>query len=253
MAPTGSGKTLGYLLPAVAACLEARQGDASGQVPAPAALVVLPTRELAQQVHRVCRPFQRLFGLRAACVTGGIDKAAQLAQLRDGPLALLAGTPGRLHELIGAEDRPETAVLSLGRVRLLVLDEGDKLLSMGADEELQRIRAACRSGGRELRVFLFSATLPPALEVVAGRWLREPLALTLSAATADGRAQPPPATSTDDGDGEAEGSGDAVEGPKGGEEAQSAGEGTAGLSASIEQVVHVCGESPGPKHPRLLN
>ena len=120
---------LSDLLPAVAACLEARQGDASGQVPAPAALVVLPTRELAQQVHRVCRPFQRLFGLRAACVTGGIDKAAQLAQLRDGPLALLAGTPGRLHELIGAEDRPETAVLSRGRVRLLVLDEGDKLLT----------------------------------------------------------------------------------------------------------------------------
>ena len=251
MAPTGSGKTLGYLLPAVAACLEAQQGDASEQVPAPAALVVLPTRELAQQVHRVCRPFQRLFGLRAACVTGGIDKAAQLAQLRDGPLALLAGTPGRLHELIGAEDRPETAVLSLGRVRLLVLDEGDKLLSMGADEELQRIRGACRSGGRELRVFLFSATLPPALEAVAGRWLREPLALTLSAAAADGRAQPPPATSTDDH--EAEGSGDAAEGAEGGEEAQSAGEGTAGLSASIEQVVHVCGESPGPKHPRILN
>ena len=95
-------------------------------------------------------------------------------------------------------------------------------------------------------MFLFSAPLPPTLEAVAGRWLREPLALTLSAAAADGRAQPPPAASTDDH--EAEGSGDAAEGAEGGEEAQSAGEGTAGLSASIEQVVHVCGESPGPKH-----
>ena len=112
---------------------------------------------LAQQVRRVCRPFQRLFGLRAACVTGGIDKAAQLAQLRDGPLALLANCAHAGESAEGAHDAMVQSIDALGSWRIAdgasrriawsrAADSADIFLAMLARK--QYIRAADRPFGQ---------------------------------------------------------------------------------------------------------
>ena len=98
VAPPGSGKTLGYLLPAAA--LLARGGHSGDtRPPGPVVLVLLPTRELAQQVAGVCKGLRRhCGGLRCACLTGGAPKEPQVAALARGPHIVVA-TPGRLIDL----------------------------------------------------------------------------------------------------------------------------------------------------------
>lgn len=180
IAPTGSGKTLGYLLPALTLCLS-RDPTPS----APYVLVVCPTRELAQQVHNSCAVFQRLFSVRSCCAAGGSDKKLQLQTLREGRgVSILVGTPGRVWDLLGegrqhqqtsaVAMRPGTAslTLDLGNVELLVLDEFDKILLMGADAELDVIRSKCGGAGRP-QTLLFSATSCPAVLPAVSRWLRD--------------------------------------------------------------------------------
>jgi superfamily II DNA/RNA helicase len=92
-APTGSGKTLAYLLP-IASALVAHGHSALSTPAGPVALVLAPTHELAQQIARAAAPLKRLQGLRTCCVHGGVDKAAQAAELARHPHILVA-TPGR--------------------------------------------------------------------------------------------------------------------------------------------------------------
>lgn len=156
-APTGSGKTLAFGI-AIAARLLGHAGEV---VPgeAPRALVVVPTRDLAAQVHR---EFLWLFagtGARIACCTGGTELRAERALLAAGA-DMVVGTPGRLR------DHVEAGALRLGEVGLLVLDEADDLLTKGFRPDLDRILAALP---RERRLLLFSATMPPRAEELARR------------------------------------------------------------------------------------
>ena len=157
VAPTGSGKTLGYLLPLLERLRTAR---AAAQRPAagrPVALVLVPTRELAQQVAAAGAPMLRLFGIRVEAVHGGDEsRPRQLARLRGGepPPALLVATPGRLLDLAtegggegGGEgdgdgdgdgesgDGGEGGVLDLSGVGYFVMDEADKMLTGGLLEQ----------------------------------------------------------------------------------------------------------------------
>jgi superfamily II DNA/RNA helicase len=92
-APTGSGKTLAFLLAVAARLVDAGHGHGS-QPEAPLALCLAPTRELALQTLRAAKPLQQLFGLRTACLYGGVDKEPQRQLLRKHPHIVIA-TPGR--------------------------------------------------------------------------------------------------------------------------------------------------------------
>jgi len=176
IASTGSGKTLGFLAPAFAAAARAAAAEGGGgehyraaravhsrgrpgrPPPAhghrhPAALILAPTRELAQQTHAEAERFGRELGLRAACLYGGAPRGPQAAALRRSPRpAVVVATPGRLLDFVRSGD------VDLSRVRCLVLDEADRMLDMGFEPQIREIAAELPpSGGAS-----FFGDAPPA-------------------------------------------------------------------------------------------
>jgi ATP-dependent RNA helicase RhlE len=154
--PTGSGKTLAFAAPLVER-LEASERR-------PAALVVAPTRELALQIVDEIRPLARTRALSVAAVYGGagIAKQAKLARRAH----ILVATPGRLLDLIGRGD------VALDRVRILVLDEADRMLDMGFRPDVDRIVKGIPA---ERQTLLFSATLDGEVGRIAKAYTRSPL------------------------------------------------------------------------------
>jgi ATP-dependent RNA helicase RhlE len=138
--PTGSGKTLAFGIPMIE-----RTAGAGGH---PSALVLVPTRELASQVVEELRPLAAARKLRIAAVYGGTSVGGQAAKARGAEI--LVATPGRLSDLI------ERRMVSLSAVRVLVLDEADRMLDMGFRPQVDRILA---SVPRNRQTLLFSATL----------------------------------------------------------------------------------------------
>jgi ATP-dependent RNA helicase RhlE len=153
--PTGSGKTLAFGVPMVE-----RIKDSD---PRPSALVLAPTRELASQIVDDLRPIAHARTLSIAAVYGGagIVKQARLA----GRAHILVATPGRLMDLIERRD------VSLGRIRLLVLDEADRMLDMGFRPVVDKIVKMC---ARERQTLLFSATLQGEVGKVAKAYTSNP-------------------------------------------------------------------------------
>jgi len=139
-APTGSGKTFAFGLP----ILE-RAEPADGE---PSALVLVPTRELAAQVAAELEPLAKLKKLRVAAVYGGATISSQAKRARGAHV--LVATPGRLQDLV------ERRLVSLARVRVLVLDEADRMLDMGFKPQVDRL---VRRLPEERQTMLFSATL----------------------------------------------------------------------------------------------
>ena len=156
-AATGTGKTAAYLLPLVE-----RLG---GGEPGPVGLVLAPTRELVQQIAEEATFFGEPRGVTRAVVIGGTDMSAQVEALRQRPSLLLA-TPGRLADLLKA------GAADLSAVRMLVLDEADRMLEMGFMDELRQILAALP---RERQTLLFSATLGHNVTLFAQELLRRPV------------------------------------------------------------------------------
>jgi ATP-dependent RNA helicase RhlE len=138
--PTGSGKTLAFVLPILERL--------TPNDPRPAALVLAPTRELAGQIVDDARDVAEARGLSVAAVYGGvgIERQAKLARKAH----MLVATPGRLLDLMNRGD------LDLGRIRILVLDEADRMMDMGFRPDLERI---VKRTPRERQTLLFSATL----------------------------------------------------------------------------------------------
>ena len=147
-APTGSGKTLAFGIPLV----ERTQPQGSR----PAALVLVPTRELATQVASDLRPLAAAKNLRVAAVYGGTSVGGQ-TKLARGANILIA-TPGRLNDLL------ERKLINLDNVRVLVLDEADRMLDMGFKPQVNRILAHVP---RNRQTLLFSATLDGAVAELA--------------------------------------------------------------------------------------
>ena len=152
--PTGSGKTLAFGIPLV------ERIDPSS--PATTALVLVPTRELAAQVAAEIAPIARARGLRVARAYGGVSVASQ-ARLA-GRAQILVATPGRLDDLCGRGD------VRLESVRLLVLDEADRMLDMGFLPQVERLVARMP---RSRQTMFFSATLDGACERAASAWTRD--------------------------------------------------------------------------------
>jgi ATP-dependent RNA helicase RhlE len=153
--PTGSGKTLAFGIPLVE---RLRDTD-----PRPSALVLAPTRELAIQIVEDVRPIAHARALAIAAVYGGagIAKQARLAARAH----VLVATPGRLLDLI------ERREVSLERVRMLVLDEADRMLDMGFRPAVERI---VRMTAKERQTLLFSATLEGEVGRIAKAYTRDP-------------------------------------------------------------------------------
>ena len=166
-AKTGSGKTLAFGLPLLQRVAAAKpEGQAPTGHPArPAALVLLPTRELAVQVHDVMAPLAKAVGLRIAAVYGGADVDRQVARLRKGVEVVIA-TPGRLIDL---GDRGE---LSVADVEVLVLDEADRMADMGF---MPQVEWVLRRLERPHQTLLFSATLDGAVDRLVTRYLTDPV------------------------------------------------------------------------------
>ncbi len=151
--PTGSGKTLAFGVPLVER-IEAND-------PRPTALVLAPTRELASQIVDDILPLAHARALSIAAVYGGagIERQSKLARKAH----ILVATPGRLEDLI------ERRVFDLAKVRILVLDEADRMLDMGFRPVVDRIVGQCR---RERQTLFFSATLEGAVGRVADAYTR---------------------------------------------------------------------------------
>ncbi|PZP26249.1 DEAD/DEAH box helicase [Pseudomonas kuykendallii] len=156
-AQTGSGKTAAFVLP----MLNSLIGDAQPRVRI-RALILLPTRELAQQTLKEVERFSQFTFIKSGLVTGGEDFKYQAAMLRKVPDVLI-GTPGRLIEQLNAGN------LDLKEVELLVLDEADRMLDMGFSDDVQRLANECANRAQTL---LFSATS-------GGNGLREMVAAVL--------------------------------------------------------------------------
>jgi len=142
-----------------------RAEDRPGRPARPLALVLLPTRELAVQVHDVMAPLAATVGLRIASVYGGADIDRQVTKLRKGVEVIIA-TPGRLIDL---GDRGE---LSVADVEILVLDEADRMADMGF---MPQVEWVLRRLERDHQTLLFSATLDGAVDRLVQRYLTDPV------------------------------------------------------------------------------
>lgn len=159
-AATGSGKTAAFLLPIMQRFIDVPRHDGSTR-----ALILVPTRELARQIHIHFMRLGSYTRLTSGVITGGESKAHQIATLRKNPEILVA-TPGRLLEFL------ETGQADLSDLEFLVLDEADRMLDMGfADDVL----AIIRYSRPERQSLLFSATLEQrGLSRITDRLLRDP-------------------------------------------------------------------------------
>ena len=161
IAKTGSGKTAGYVLP----ILHNLQAVTVSQYREPTVLVLVPTRELADQVQQVFQAFIPFLAERVICLalSGGVSINPQMQAV--GKADVIVATPGRLLELVGKN------AVRLSSIATLVLDEADKMLNLGFKEEVDRILALLPSRRQNL---LFSATLGEDLNRVQQVVLRNP-------------------------------------------------------------------------------
>jgi len=167
LAQTGTGKTAAFALPILQHLLDAgparRRAGRDGK-PAPSALVVAPTRELAAQIQAELTRLARFTDVRSTTLFGGVGFAPQLRALRARPDVVVA-CPGRLLDLV------RQGALSLGAVGTLVLDEADHMFDMGFLPDLRRILALLPARRQNL---LFSATMPREVRGLADQALRSP-------------------------------------------------------------------------------
>jgi superfamily II DNA/RNA helicase len=164
-AQTGTGKTAAFSLPLLQKMLRHENASASPARHPVRALVLAPTRELADQVANNVKGYAKHTQLRVAVVFGGIDMKPQTAELKKGVEVLIA-TPGRLLDHIEAKN------CSLGQVEYVVLDEADRMLDIGFLPDLQRILSYLP---KQRQTLLFSATFSPEIKRLAQSYLQEPV------------------------------------------------------------------------------
>jgi ATP-dependent RNA helicase DDX5/DBP2 len=162
VAKTGSGKTLGFLMPGFLTAINLRANPQLG----PTILVLAPTRELAMQIDVEAQKFGVPIGIRSVCCYGGAPKGSQLMHIRQGCHCVI-GTPGRLN------DFREANQIQLNQVMYLVMDEADRMLDMGFEPQIRKI---VNGGIRPDRQTLFyTATWPKAVRGLAYEFLRSPV------------------------------------------------------------------------------
>jgi ATP-dependent RNA helicase RhlE len=164
-AQTGTGKTAAFALPILQRLLQQPRLTTE-----PRALVLVPTRELAAQVHESFVAYGRGTSLRTTVIFGGVNQDTQARALRAGTDVLVAA-PGRLLDLIGQR------LVSLARIEVLVLDEADRMLDMGF---IRPIRQIVSLVPKTRQTLMFSATMPGDIRTLAGQLLRQPTQIAVA-------------------------------------------------------------------------
>ena len=159
---TGSGKTIAFALPLVAALAASGRRPQQGR---PRSLVLVPTRELANQVAEAIAPLAAAMSLKLTTVFGGVGQSPQVAALRSG-VDIVVACPGRLEDLI------QQRHCRLDAIEVTVLDEADHMADLGFLPAVRRLLDATPQGTQRL---LFSATLDKGIDVLVARFLREPV------------------------------------------------------------------------------
>lgn len=169
VAQTGSGKTAAFLLPMFRHILNQRRLE---KMEGPIALILSPTRELATQIHKDCKPFLKALDLRAICIYGGPPIKDHIAQIKTGA-EIIVCTPGRMIDLMAANSG---RVVTLSRVTYIVLDEADRQFDMGFEPQVMKIINNVRP---DRQTVLFSATFPKQMEALARKILKRPVEITV--------------------------------------------------------------------------
>jgi len=164
LAQTGTGKTAAFVLPILQRLLRGPRGRVR-------ALILSPTRELAEQTHSVIKELGRKTGLHSVSVYGGVSAGPQIKTLRGGAEIVVA-CPGRLLDLMGQR------VINLSSLNFLVVDEADMMFDMGFMPDIRRIVSALPIDRQTL---LFSATMPDEIRSLAMEMLKNPVAVEIGA------------------------------------------------------------------------
>ena len=164
-ARTGTGKTAAFAIPILEALEQGKKGSP------PQALVLVPTRELAVQVRDEIEKLAHGRRDRAACPsTAASRSAAQIAKLQQGA-EIVVGTPGRVLDLLGR------GALDLAALKIVVLDEADRMLDIGFRPDIEKILRRCPQSRQTL---LLSATVAPGVERLAQQYMRDPEVMDFS-------------------------------------------------------------------------
>lgn len=166
IAQTGSGKTLAYILSAI---IHINNNNSYKTGEGPIALVLAPTRELAQQIQKVCNDFGRATYLRNTCIFGGAPKGGQARDLERG-VEIVIATPGRLIDFL------ERGTTNLKRCSYLVLDEADRMLDMGFEPQIRKIIEQIRPDRQTL---MWSATWPKEVRKLANDFMNNYLQVNI--------------------------------------------------------------------------
>lgn len=173
---TGSGKTMGFMLPAVTKVVLRKAELSKQRLYGPYVVVLAPTRELAQQIFAEAEKLTKPNGLGIVCTYGGESRNAQAMRVMRASRAkkfdVLVSTPGRLQDLL------EDATVSLNGTQLLVLDEADRMLDMGFEPQIRAI-AEAMPPPKERQTLLFSATWPKEVKHLALDFTHDALKVTI--------------------------------------------------------------------------
>jgi ATP-dependent RNA helicase RhlE len=162
LAQTGTGKTAAFVLPILERLIPGRRGMLR-------ALILAPTRELAEQTHTVIKALGRQTGLHSLTIYGGVSAVPQVKALRAGAEIAVA-CPGRLLDLLSQRR------INLSSIEVLVLDEADRMFDMGFLPDIRRILAALPASRQTM---LFSATMPSELRSLVDEFLRRPVTIEI--------------------------------------------------------------------------
>ncbi|KAK9464532.1 P-loop containing nucleoside triphosphate hydrolase protein [Lipomyces arxii] len=160
VAETGSGKTMAFGVPAIAYLLSGDKKTATGSV-----LIVSPTRELAVQIHDNLSGLSAAVGMKTVVVYGGVSKDDQKRELKGANV--IVATPGRLMDLVN------DGAIELNKVTYLVLDEADRMLEKGFEEDIKTIMRS--TDGSKRKTVMFTATWPPSVRELASQFLTQPV------------------------------------------------------------------------------
>jgi len=176
VAQTGSGKTLGFIVPIIVHIMNnsryIREVSDRDHAAGPIALVLAPTRELAIQIQQVAEEYERATGIKNICIYGGASKGGQAGQIRRGADIYIA-TPGRLLDFL------KEGTVSLNRCTYLVLDEADRMLDMGFEPQIRKIIEQIRP---DRQTAMFSATWPKEVRKLAEDFITHYIHITIGSA-----------------------------------------------------------------------
>ncbi|KAL1732924.1 P-loop containing nucleoside triphosphate hydrolase protein [Schizophyllum commune] len=179
IAETGSGKTLAFGIPLLTRLISSRTSSSSNKSALVTALVVAPTRELAIQTHDTLSALGKPFGIASVAVFGGVPKEPQVRMLRnankgkDGMTTrVVVGTPGRILDLMN------DGACDLTNVDYLVLDEADRMLDKGFENDIRNIISATKPLA-ERQTLMFSATWPDSVRKLAATFQNNPVRVTV--------------------------------------------------------------------------